>query len=186
MIWWPPETPLLYHGEITLRQTEERDILPIFNACQDPLIPQFTTVPSPYFLSNAEDFVREIAPQSFREKTEMLFAIVKGKGEEEKFCGLISFHTTSLNNHSTEIGYWMDKEERGKGIAKTAVGLITQYGMEAMGFRRIEAVVDVENLASKALLLSVGYQLEGIVRNRVTRPSGDQIDMALFSRINTQ
>lgn len=185
MIWWPREIPLLYNGEISLRQTEERDIVPIFKACQDPLIPQFTTVPSPYLHSHAEDFIRDMAPRSFEEKTEMLFAIVKGKGDKEKFCGLISFHTTSLNNHSTEIGYWMDKEERGKGIAKAAIGLITQYGIDTMGFRRIEAMVDVSNVASKALLLSVGYQLEGIVRNRVTRPNGDQIDMAIFSKIYT-
>lgn len=184
MIWWPQETPQLYHGEITLRRAEERDIVPIFNACQDPLIPHFTTVPSPYLRSHAEDFIRDIAPRSFVEKTELLFAIVKGKAEEEEFCGLISFHTTKLDNHSTEIGYWMVKEARGKGIAKTAVNLLTQYGIETMGFRRIEAMVDVENAASKALLLSAGYQLEGIVRNRVTRPNGDQIDMSLLSRIS--
>lgn len=184
MIWWPCEIPLLYHGDITLRRTEERDIVPIFNACQDPLIPHFTTVPSPYLQSHAEDFIRDIAPRSFDEKTEMLFAIVKGKDGDEKFCGLISFHTTSLDNHSTELGYWMAKEARGKGIAKTAVLLLTQYGIEAMGFRRIEAMVDNENAVSKALLLSAGYHLEGIVRNRVTRPSGNQIDMALYSRIN--
>lgn len=184
MIWWPRETPLLYHGDITLRPTEERDIVPIFNACQDPLIPHFTTVPSPYLRSHAEDFIRDIAPRSFVEKTELLFAIVRGKAEEEQFCGLISFHTTNLANHSTEVGYWMAKEARGKGIAKTALTLLTQYGIETMGFRRIEAMVDVENVASKALLQSAGYQLEGIVRNRVTRPNGEQIDMSLYSRIN--
>lgn len=184
MIWWPRETPVLYYGDITLRRTEERDILPIFEACQDPIIPQFTTVPSPYLLSHAQDFIRDIAPRSFDERTEMLFAIVKGKGEDEKFCGLVSFHTTDLNNHATELGYWLAKEARGKGIAKTAVKLITEYGIETMGFRRIEALVDVANLASKALLLSADYQLEGIMRNRVTRPDGNQIDMALFSAIN--
>ncbi len=184
MIWWPRETPTLYFGDITLRKSEERDIVPIYNACQDPLIPRFTTVPSPYLMSHAEEFIRDLAPRSFEQKTEMLFSIVKGKGAEEKFCGLISFHTLSLDHHSTEIGYWLDEDARGKGIGKAAVKLLSEYGIETMGFRRIEALVDVENLASRALLAASGYQEEGILRNRVTRPDGNQIDMALFSRIN--
>lgn len=184
MIWWPRETPTLYFGEITLRRAEERDIMAIYNACQDPIIPRFTTVPSPYLMSHAEDFIREIAPRSFEEKTELLFSIVKGKGAEEEFCGLISFHTVDLNNHATELGYWLAKPARGKGIAKTAVKLISEYGIDTMGLRRIEALVDVENIASRALLTSSGYQEEGILRNRVTRPGGRQIDMALFSRIS--
>jgi len=115
----------------------------------------------------------------------MLFSIVKGKGEEEEFCGLISFHTVSLNNHATELGYWLAKSARGKGIAKIAVRLITDYGISTMGLRRIEALVDVENKASRTLLISSGYQEEGIVRNRVTRPDGRQIDMALYSFIDS-
>lgn len=184
MIWWPREIPTLYFGDITLRKSEERDIVPIYNACQDPLIPRFTTVPSPYLMSHAEEFIREIAQRSFEEKTEMLFSIVKGKGDEEEFCGLISFHTVNLSNHSTELGYWLDKGARGRGIGRVAATLLTDYGIETMGFRRIEALVDVENLASRALLAASGYQEEGILRNRVTRPDGNQIDMALFSRIN--
>ncbi|MBC7462868.1 MAG: GNAT family N-acetyltransferase [Actinobacteria bacterium] len=184
MIWWPRETPNLYYGEITLRRANERDIVPIFTACQDPIIPKFTTVPSPYLMAHAEDFIRDIAPRSFAEKSEMLFAIVFGKGDEEQFCGLISFHTTSLANHTTELGYWLAKESRGKGIGKTAIALLTEYGIGTMGFRRIEALVDVDNVASKALLTSVGYNLDGILRNRVTRRDGVQIDMALFSKIS--
>ncbi|MEN9622542.1 MAG: hypothetical protein RLZZ307_274, partial [Actinomycetota bacterium] len=45
MIWWPTEIPTLQYGLVTLRPSEEKDIDSIFNACQDPLIPAFTTVP---------------------------------------------------------------------------------------------------------------------------------------------
>lgn len=186
MLWWPTETPVLYFGDVTLRRAQERDIVPIFEACQDPTIPQFTTVPSPYLISHAEEFIRDISPRSFTEKTEMLFAIVQGKGEgeeEEKFCGLISFHTTRLESHCTELGYWMAKESRGKGIAKTAVKLITEYGIDTMGFRRIEALVDVANMESKGLLTSAGYALEGILRQKVTRADGSQIDMAMYAKV---
>jgi RimJ/RimL family protein N-acetyltransferase len=46
-----------------------------------------------------------------------------------------------------------------------------------MGFRRIEAAVDVDNSASQKLLISAGYSKEGVLRQRVTRSDGSQIDM---------
>lgn len=184
MIWWPTHVPTLRHGLITLRAVRNSDIDAIYEACQDPLIPRFTTVPSPYTLTHAQFFVQEQEPARFASKSELLFVITEGYETEERFCGLISFHSVSLGNHAAEIGYWIAASARGKGIGTTAAKLITEYGLQTMGFRRIEALVDVDNEASKALLRKVGYQLEGIMRQKVTRDNGEQIDMALFSRVD--
>lgn len=183
MIWWPTEVPTLRHGYITLRPPVESDIAEIFHACQDPIIPKFTTVPSPYELSHAEGFIRELAPKHFQEKKEMLLVIVSDERVADEFCGVISFHTTNLGNHLTELGYWLASPARGRGIAKIAVQLITEYGLSTVGFRRIEALVDTANVASKALLISAGYDLEGIQRQKVTRSNGEQIDMYLFAKV---
>ena len=185
MIWWPTQVPTLNHGLITLRPVRQSDIDEIYRACQDPLIPRFTTVPSPYTMAHATFFVEEQEPARFAAKSELLFVVAQGYGEDEKFCGLISFHSVSLGNHVAEIGYWMAAHARGKGIATTAVKMITDYGIQTMGFKRIEALVDVDNEASKSLLISAGYQLEGIMRQKVTRDNGQQIDMALLSRISS-
>lgn len=184
MIWWPTQVPTLRHGLITLRPIRESDIENIFEACQDPLIPRFTTVPSPYTKTNAQFFVLEQEPARFATKSELVFVVTQGYEEEEKFCGLISLHTVILGNHTAEIGYWIALPARGKGIGSTAAKVITEYGFQTMGFRRIEALVDVDNEASKALLRSAGYELEGIMRQKVTRDNGSQIDMALFSKID--
>ncbi len=80
-----------------------------------------------------------------------------------------------------ELGYWIRSDARGKGIGTTAARVLTNFGFESMGFERIEALVDVENLASKKLLLAAGYSLEGILRKKSRRYDGSQIDMALFS-----
>ena len=70
---------------------------------------------------------------------------------------------------------------RGKGIGTIAAKLITDYGIQTLGFRRIDGLADVENLASQKLLTSAGFEKEGILRNKVTRDDGRQIDMALFA-----
>ena len=180
MIWWPAEIPTLQYGLVTLRPSAEKDIDSIFNACQDPLIPAFTTVPANYTLDHAIDFVRS-DPFSFSERREFRFVIDYGNGDDAEFAGVISLHTINIKNHTAEIGYWMEKSMRGKGIGTIAAKMITDYGFRSLGFRRIDGLADVENAASQKLLTSAGFQKEGILRNKVTRDDGRQIDMALFA-----
>ena len=180
MIWWPNEIPTLHYGLVTLRPSAERDIDSIFNACQDPLIPAFTTVPANYTIDHAIEFVRS-DPFSFSERRELRFVIDYGNGDDLQFAGVISLHTINIKNHTAEIGYWMEKSMRGKGIGTIAAKMITDYGFRSLGFRRIDGLADVENTASQKLLTSAGFQKEGILRNKVTRDDGRQIDMALFA-----
>ena len=180
MIWWPTEIPTLHYGLVTLRPSGEEDIDAIFNACQDPLIPAFTTVPANYTLDHAIDFVRS-DPFSFAERREFRFVIAHGNGDEVKFAGVISLHTINIKNHTAEIGYWLEKSMRGKGIGTIAAKMITDYGLRTLGFRRIDGLADVDNVDSQKLLTSAGYEKEGILRNKVTRDDGRQIDMALFA-----
>ena len=180
MIWWPTEIPTLQYGLVTLRPSAEKDIDSIFSACQDPLIPAFTTVPANYTMDHAIDFVRS-DPFSFSERREIRFVIDHGNGGDEQFAGVISLHTINIKNHTAEIGYWIEKSMRGKGIGTIAAKMITDYGFRSLGFRRIDGLADVENAASQKLLTSAGYQKEGILRNKVTRDDGRQIDMALFA-----
>ena len=180
MIRWPAAIPTLQYGLVTLRPSAEKDIDSIFNACQDPLIPAFTTVPANYTLDHAIDFVRS-DPFSFSERRELRFVIDYGNGDDAQFAGVISLHTINIKNHTAEIGYWMEKSMRGKGIGTIAAKMITDYGFRSLGFRRIDGLADVENAASQKLLTSAGFQKEGILRNKVTRDDGRQIDMALFA-----
>ena len=176
MIWWPSEIPTLQYGRVTLRPPVDGDIPAIYEACQDPLIPRFTTVPAEYSMAHALDFVQRV-PASMELKREIPFVIEFGVGDDAEFAGVISFHTISLENHRAEIGYWVHAPMRGKGIATIAAKMITNYGFLTMGFRRIEAAVDIDNTASQKLLMSAGYSKEGILRQRVTRSDGSQIDM---------
>jgi ribosomal-protein-alanine N-acetyltransferase len=183
MIWWPNEIATLSHGLVTLRPSAEKDIDSIFQACQDPLIPAFTTVPADYTIDHAIDFVRS-DPFSFAERRELRFVIDYGNGADATFAGVISLHTINIKNHTAEIGYWIDSSQRGKNIGTIAAQMITDLGVTEIGFRRIEGLVDVDNLASQRLLQKAGYVQEGVLQNKVTRDDGRQIDMALFAVTN--
>lgn len=181
MIWWPTEVPTLSRGLLTLRPSRESDIESIYKACQDPLIPKFTTVPINYTMAHAEFFIREKAPQSFLNQSELLFIIEKGVNTDARFVGPISLHSFDVANESAEIGYWITQEMRGDGIGKIACQLLTDFAFTTMGYQRIQAHVNVENVASRKLLSAAGYTLEGVIRSKVKEVDGHFTDMALFS-----
>lgn len=185
MIWWPGEIPTLQYGRISLRPPAESDVQKIFEACQDPLIPRFTTVPAEYTMAHALDYVQRV-PASLELHREFPFIIEFGAGDEKVFSGVISFHTISLENSRAEVGYWVDAPMRGKGIGTIATKIITNYGFRTMGFRRIEAAVDIDNTASQKLLISAGYSKEGVLAQRVTRSDGTQIDMVELAALADQ
>ena len=183
MIWWPSEVPTLTHGLVTLRAPQESDIPQIFQGAQDPIIPVFTRIPSNYTMANAEFYVRDRSPNAFANQTELQLAVAYGNGDDALFAGAFSFHSMDLREHVAEIGYWLTAPMRGKGIGTTATKMLTQFGFESIGFERIEAVVNVENIASRNLLENSGYRLEGIMRNKSRKEDGTQKDMALYAAI---
>ena len=181
MIWWPSEVPTLTYGTLTLRPSRESDIESIYQACQDPLISHFTTVPANYTLEHAQSFVRQLDPEGLQSKREIRFIIESNQGPTPALAGVISFHSPNFNNKVAEIGYWIAKEHRGKSIGTTAVKVLTNFGFETMGWNRIEAMIDHDNEASKKVVTRAGYEHEGLLRQRVIRANGDVIDMDLFA-----
>jgi RimJ/RimL family protein N-acetyltransferase len=189
MIWWPTESPVIQYGQFTLRPLCEEDIDAIYQSCQDPLISKFTTVPSPYTIELAEAFVRTRAPQLFEERKAIHWVLTTSKEVNvealkvngETFIGPFSIHAIEESNHIGEVGYWLNKSIRGNGFATIGVKMLTSYAFETLGFRRIAGIVDYDNGASKKVLLNAGYEHEGLMKSRVTRADGNQIDMDLFA-----
>ena len=182
MIWWPTEVPTLTRGLVTLRKPELKDTQAVFDGCQDPLIPRFTAISANYSMAHALDYVQRV-DASLRTQRELPLVIEYGNGDDRKFAGTISFHSISVKNSVGEIGYWMSESMRGKSIATTAVRMLTDYGFATIGFKRVEAMVDIENIASTKLLTSAGYQREGLLRKKISRDDGRQVDMYLFAAI---
>jgi RimJ/RimL family protein N-acetyltransferase len=182
MIWWPTEVPTLTRGLINLRKPELKDTQAVYDGCQDPLIPRFTAISANYSMAHALDYVQRV-DASLRTQRELPLVIEYGNGDDRKFAGTISFHSISVKNSVGEIGYWMSESMRGKSIATTAVRMLTDYGFATIGFKRVEAMVDIENIASTKLLASAGYQREGLLRKKISRDDGRQVDMYLFAAI---
>ena len=186
MINWLPTQPTLDAGPILLRPLQESDVDAIYDSCQDPLISQFTRIPSPYDRDMAVDFVRG-SHFTYLDHISLAFAI-EYRGDESQqvaqFAGTVGLHSLQQGDHMGEVGYWMDSKFRGKGICTLAVRTLIDFAFSEMQFRRIEGLTDTRNLASQKVLEAAGFTRDAILKNRATRPDGSQVDMVLYSKVN--
>lgn len=63
------------------------------------------------------------------------------------------------------IGYWVDRAVAGRGVAPTAVALLTDHAFFSMGLHRIEINIRPENAASLRVVEKLGYRDEGLRRS---------------------
>ncbi len=76
-------------------------------------------------------------------------------------CGFTSFNYPS---DSAEVGYVLNPDEQGKGLATEALLTVMRFGFEELGLHRIEAHFMEGNDASRRLMERVGMQFEGYAR----------------------
>ena len=62
------------------------------------------------------------------------------------------------------LGYGVDIEHGGRGIATKAVGLAVTVAFEDLGLHRVQAAVVPENKASARVLQKAGFREEGLAR----------------------
>ncbi|MFU8796833.1 MAG: GNAT family N-acetyltransferase [Dehalococcoidia bacterium] len=79
-----------------------------------------------------------------------------------------------------DIGFGIpDVEARGKGYAREAVGLLTDYLFSGYASERIVAFTDVDNSPAQRVMEGVGFQREGILRRAMFR-DGRWHDIAIY------
>ncbi len=65
---------------------------------------------------------------------------------------------------SAWVGYWVDSEVTGGGVATAATALVVDHGFRQAGLHRIEATVRPENAPSIRVLTKLGFREEGLFR----------------------
>ncbi|TCP55483.1 ribosomal-protein-alanine N-acetyltransferase [Tumebacillus sp. BK434] len=102
---------------------------------------------------------RELARQ---ENRSLRWAIARK--EDDRLIGSIGFHHWEPQTFRAEIGYEINREYWGTGVATEAVRAALHCGFGEMGLNRIEALASPENPASIRVLEKAGFQKEGVLK----------------------
>ncbi len=107
------------------------------------------------------------------------------KDQPEILIGTCGFHVYDQNNNTAEIGYDLSSKHHRKGYMSEALKEIIKYGFERLRLHKISAAVYVGNTASNKLLEKLGFQLEGVIRDKHYF-RGEYFDHNLYSLLETE
>ena len=166
---------------LRLRLKRDDDVKAMVAACQDPEIPRYTHVPSPYGENEARDWLR-VSEERRLAGTDLSLLVVDG---EDRLLGSVGLHDIDPEEGRAEIGYWTAAEARRGGVATRAVRLLSVHAFASLPLKRIGIGVEVGNEGSRRVAERAGYTAEGVLRAWMTL-KGRSIDVLMHSLLREE
>ncbi|HEY2375574.1 MAG TPA: GNAT family protein [Gemmatimonadaceae bacterium] len=158
------------------RLTSERLVLRAFTLDDGPVVEQLAgvrevadttlSIPHPYPAGGGASWIGTHA-DAWNQAGQLALAICQRTGSRN-LVGAISVHVEEHYRHG-EIGYWIGKEQWGKGYATEAARALVAYAFTELGLHRLQARHFLRNPASGRVLQKVGMKLEGVHRDAYIR-----------------
>jgi ribosomal-protein-serine acetyltransferase len=99
-----------------------------------------------------------------------------------RLAGCVRLRFIAPEDRMGNLGYWVDAEQQGQGIAVRASRLAARLAFESLGMVRLELVIAQGNHASRRVAEKLGAQFEYLARHRLL--DGDTpITAAIYSLI---
>ena len=85
----------------------------------------------------------------------------------DELVGAVHLGETSREHRRGEMGYVLAQAHWRRGYATEAAAAIVRFGFEEVGFHKIAATCDPDNVASARVLEKIGMQYEGHLRQHL-------------------
>jgi RimJ/RimL family protein N-acetyltransferase len=169
---------------LTLAPPTGADVDALVEACQDPEIQSWLSIPLPFTRAAAEHFVREVIPRGLAAGTDAVFGFRPREGGP--LLGMVGITGLtapgSCDGVTAEIGCWSAPWARRRYFTTEAGLAAARWAFGALGVERLEMLVCVGNRASIEGARKAGFTVEGVLRSRrVLR--GTRVDMWVGSLI---
>jgi ribosomal-protein-alanine N-acetyltransferase len=125
--------------------------------------------------------VEDVEQKELPERPGALPALCIADAQRDKqFLGGIGLYRGDVRHRRAEVGFWLTKAVRGRGLAGRAVTLLTTFAFESLGFERMELTTTPDNAATRALAKKLGFREEGTMRARNIE-RGRRVDVMMFA-----
>ncbi len=101
---------------------------------------------------------------------------------EEKLVGGCGIKINQDHDHIGEIGYFVDKNYTGKGVATLAVEKLEKIGFDELNLVRLEIIMALENKASEKVAVKNNFIKEGLLHKAV-KINGNYHDCLLYAKV---
>ena len=158
---------------ITLRPQAVEDAEKLYEILTHAEFPPF---PKPLTLDDERMVIRQNTLKRKR-GLEYTYVIV----EDGKVVGGCGIKIDQYHRFIGELGYFVAREEWGRGVATEAVRQLEKAGFEKLGLKRIEIRTPLNNSRSEKVATKTGYTKEGVMRKAI-KINGTFYDALLYAK----
>ena len=156
------KTEFMVGDGIELRAWREDDVQIAFDAVKrnSAHLETFMRWMTPdYSMEAARTFIIEGITNRLQKK-DLRLAMFRGS----ELIGTIGFVYFDFDAKKTEIGYWVDEKEEGKGIVTRACRVLIDYAFNELEMNRVEIRCSTKNLRSAGVPERLGFTKEAVLR----------------------
>lgn len=138
------------------------------------------TIPYPYTEKDADWWLAHVAEETAGRGGPLNWAVRRPDGYLIGAAGFSGL--TESSKHVAELGYWLARPYRGRGIMTSVVRRLCGAAFSGMKLVRITAHVFPFNAASSRVLEKCGFKLEGLLRKHALK-NGAYLDCSLYALV---
>ena len=173
------------NNEISLTDVREGDQPSLVKYLNDEDIAANTLlIPYPYTQADGDFFINLCRENEVKHGHLVNWAIRNTEGVMIGGIGRI-MKSDMGSQHKDEIGYWMAKPYRGKGLMTEVVKVFTEYWFQNSSVIRIEAVIFPHNKASQRVVEKAGFEREAYCKKYHIK-KGVPIDGIMYVRFKEE
>lgn len=174
--------PILESDCIRLRGVREDDIDDLYILFSNPDVMRYWSRGPMTERQEAVDYTKSIL-EGFV-KRDLLNWIVADLATD-RLIGTATLYEINTQHARAGLGYALMPNYWGRGLASEAAILAISYGFLELGLHRIEADTEPNNWRSNKVLERLGFQREGLLRERFNHPDGIQ-DSLIFGLLKNE
>ena len=153
--------PRLTDGRLLVRPFEPDDAAAVRAGCDDPDVAHWIfRLPAPYSLDDAHAFISDARRRLVADESARLAIEDAATGGLLGSVGISHF----ADRQAAEVGYWVKREARRRGVALAAARLVIDWAFGELGIERLELLTYPGNTASQALATRLGFVRECLLR----------------------
>lgn len=130
---------------------------------------------------DTETFIEQIIKKNAKK---LYFPYIVINTTNNELAGFFDVKNIDWNIPKAEIGYFLDKNYIGKGVAKKALDEIMRHFFLNLKFSKLLLRIHIDNKSSISLAEKCDFIREGIIRNDYKKSNGEIVDLIYYGKIN--
>lgn len=174
-------TQIIETERLILRKVELKDAEALSELLNDEKIQDFLAgIPENYTVEMAKDYIGNKMSKEYLNKDFYDWGIEDK--QTQKLIGRICVYKLDDERRMADLVWYISPAVRGKGFMTEAGKAVVGF-LQNIGFERIEAFANVENIASIKVMEKIGMQYEGTLRKYDCRRDDSLYDAKMYSII---